>query len=261
MTAAAGSDKYVVGVTFPWNDNNAFSGIPPHVAILQQVAKVSGAQSRLVDEFVVKLRQALEEVGVNGGRMLEDNLKNILKDFGRDLRADLIREVVPAQTVEVAPRVIGNQIENRIKYNAHMYRGQFKRVPEDWRFPRCGLSCLWRQWWIGDKSRDIPPLRFLENKDIDHIDSMELDEEEKKRRSGHNAEGRRLSRKNLNDMSYVMEFVKTKIMEREAFVEVITIDSVDQMYFAVAEIFDRNPRDDQKSWRTVVNHLRTGLIT
>jgi hypothetical protein len=261
LTPEASMDKYEVAVTYPWNDNNAFSGIPPHVAILQQVSKMSGAQSRLVDDFVVKLRTTLVAMGVDGGRMSEDYLKNTLREFGVDLIRQIGINQPPHQQGELATGVIGRQIENGVRYEPHMYCNGFHRVPRDWRFPRCGVSCLWRQWWIGDKSRNIPPLRTLENKDVEHIDPLELDEDEKKQRSGNHAEKRRKSRKNLNDMVYVMNFVKKKVEERGALVEEITIDSVDAMYFAVADLFDNGPRDDQKSWRTVVNHLRTRLIT
>ena len=34
-------------------------------------------------------------------------------------------------------------------------------MPEDWRFPRVGVSDMWNKWWIGDTVRGIPPLRMI----------------------------------------------------------------------------------------------------
>ena len=53
-----------------------------------------------------------------------------------------------------------------------------------------------------------------------------------------------------------MEFVTRKVEEIGALEEVITVTSVDKMFAAVSYIFDNCPRDAQKRWQTVVNHLR-----
>ena len=51
-------------------------------------------------------------------------------------------------------------------------------VPKDWCFPCIGVLDAWKQWWIGDSVRGIPPLRMLDSKDLEFLDAIPLSEEE-----------------------------------------------------------------------------------
>jgi len=151
--------------TYPWNDDKAFSGIPPHVAILQDMTMIKNKQTGLVAEFVNKLKGMLEQMGVDGGRMSEYNLQSILKNF----EERLIEKIGLVSTQNIAVPQAGIRGDNGT-YVLHYYGGSFHRVPEDWRFPHCRVADLWRHWWIGDSVRNIPPLRLLNNFDVKHID-------------------------------------------------------------------------------------------
>jgi hypothetical protein len=145
-------------------------------------------------------------------------------------------------------------------YTLHVYGGRLHRVPQDWRSPRCGVFSLWRQWWIGDTVRQIPPLRFLQTKDIEHIDDIGLSTEEMHRRTGSLRERRRKASKYLSDMSYVMDVVKNTYLHRKPMPLVITYATIDAMFKEVVPVLVVNIRDDQKQWLTVVRQLRREKI-
>ena len=138
--------KQSVQVTYPWNDEqHTFCGIPPHVALLQQLTMVKESQQELKDAFISKVKQALEDYGVNGGHMTERQLRHILEEFQQDLTVSLRRDF-PQNRIDTSD----NALDGEDTYRLHIYGGRMHRVPSDWRFPRCGVFDLWHQWWIGD---------------------------------------------------------------------------------------------------------------
>lgn len=249
----------MVQVTYPWADkNHAFSGIPPHVALMQQVSKVLDNQSQLVAEFIRELTKALEQMGIDGGRMSEANLVRILKNFEDNF---MNRVGVSLNNVVEIENIDSKRVENGKVYTVHYYHNSYKRVPIDWRFPRCGVADLWRHWWIGDSVRQIPPLRMLSNIDVKHLDSIALDEEEQHGRTGKNKTRRRLARKTLADVIYLMRFVNDKVVSKGTYEAEITLASVDRMFKSVVDCFDNGARDSQKRWSSVVNDVRSKKIT
>ena len=55
----------IVVVTYPWNDNHVYSGILPHISMMQQLTLLQTDQKNLIDNFVDRVKVALEEFGVN----------------------------------------------------------------------------------------------------------------------------------------------------------------------------------------------------
>jgi hypothetical protein len=60
----------------------------------------------------------------------------------------------------------------------HYYRGQYHRVPKLWRFPNCEVFNVWRQWLVGDRVLNIPPLKVLKACDVKHVNLFPLSEVE-----------------------------------------------------------------------------------
>ena len=118
---------------------------------------------------------------------------------------------------------------------------------------------MWRQWWIGDKVRQVPPLRFLEYIDIKHLNEVALDETEMHGRRGADADKRRDVSKALSDMKFLMKYIKEKVEQRNAYIGVaanVTIAGVDRMFGAVSDLFIERDRDVQKQWISLVRHFR-----
>jgi hypothetical protein len=247
-----------VRLTYPWSDPNVhFTGIPPHVSVLQELAVIKERQQQLVGSFVSQMREVLEEMGINGGRMSEENLRRILQEFqerfAEQLRVNNIQPPVVGDDVQV---VVADREEAGEVYPIRFYAGAFKRVPLNWRFPRCGIFDLWRQWWIGDTVQGIPPLRKLEVTDVNHLDDIPLAEDEMHGRTGAYKDRRRSSTKVLSDMFILMEYIMGKVTERGVQVAVITAESVDRMFLAIADVFTEAERDAQKRWLSVLLNVR-----
>ena len=64
---------------------HAFSGIPPYVVILQDLALVWNDQRELIDNFVAQVKKALRQYGINGNHMAEQQIQELLNQFQMDL--------------------------------------------------------------------------------------------------------------------------------------------------------------------------------
>jgi hypothetical protein len=242
-------------ISYPWNDrnNNAFSGIPPHAAMIQQLTMVQECQQLLVVDFVEKMTEVLHQMGVDGGRMNEVTLRNILNEFREEFRAQL----APApELAELAAVEAVNQPEVQRRYNAHWFDGSGHRVPADWRFPRCGVFDVFRQWWIGDTVRHIVPLQQLKKTDMEYLDSLPLAPDEMHGRTGKFADQRRPAGKIYSDLKFLMEFLHDRVWERGLFPNEITPLSVDEMYLGVCDVLTDVERDTQKHWTSAVVSVR-----
>ncbi|KAG7343378.1 hypothetical protein IV203_016157 [Nitzschia inconspicua] len=141
-----------------------------------------------------------------------------------------------------------------------MYGGGFHRVPADWRFPRCGVQDLWRQWWIGDTVRQVPPLRSLEHVDVKHLDNLPLaDDEMHGRTEGYGAR-RRLSKKTLCDMRFLMNWMTERVEAAGHRENNTTISAVERMFLSIAHLFADGARDSQKRWTSIVHTVRRAVV-
>jgi hypothetical protein len=250
-------------VTYPWNDNeHAFSGVPPNSAVLQKLASIQNCQSNLVSNFQNNVIEAMRLFGLNSDRAAEERLRAVVSELQEGLTA-LQREIqgirgTGAAGVLATSGVEVNALHSRIEsFEPHYYGNKYHRVPVEWRFPRCGVQDLWRQWWVGDTVRQVPPLRFLETVDVSHLDKLGLNDTETHGRTGKFNNNRRQSKKVMCDMRYLMNNIKQQLEEKNVTIPTtITIEAVDRMFAAVSENFDLGPRDMQKQWLSVVRELR-----
>ena len=249
-----------VAVSHPWSDDfhHTFTGIPPHVATLQELTVVKNEQRRLIEGFVDKVKTAIDESGVGGGAMTEARFQTILDGFAADLRVQLeqIELYGNARQVGGGDDAPADRVETGLGYKLHFHNGKYRRVPADWRFPRVGVLDAWRQWWIGDSVRNIPPLRLLGKEDISFLDNIPLTVDEMHGRNGRNKNNRRAARKTYSDLAYLMNYIQDKVQEAGAMTDTITIANVDAMYQVVAQEFLAGRRNAQKKWSTFSQELR-----
>jgi len=252
------SNPNIVVVAYPWNDtsNHTYSGIPLHTSMMQQLTLLQTNQTNLIDSFVSRVKVALGEFGIDSERLTIENLNRILDQFRNDISNELQGfRGGGNQGGAGDPGVADPEEDEPLTFRVHVYAGKMSRVPADWCFPRCGVFDLWRQWWIGDLVRQIPPLMYIDFKDVDHLDEVPVGEEEMHGRTGAKKASRRAVRKTLCDMKFLMCWVSYKVKEAGAKEEEATILSVDRMFQVVAHLFSTGTRDGQKKWITVVNML------
>ena len=65
---------YVV-VTYPWSSNGgSFTGVLPHVAVLQELQSLKVKQQSLIGNFISKVKTAIEECDLASGSLSEQRL-------------------------------------------------------------------------------------------------------------------------------------------------------------------------------------------
>lgn len=267
-------DPTFVVVTYPWEDNrHVYTGIPPHVALLQEISIIKNNTQDLINNFGNRVQTALAAQGYGPNHLTAEGLRAILQEFRIQLRVEILDRAVAAEAAamrgvdEAIPRnqplrlrgELNERREDGRVYNLFMHHGLFRRVPATWRFPRCNTMLLWRKWWIGEDERRVPPLRNIRIKDVNHLDNMPMEDwESSTTRPGRNPVNiRRKATKNLSDMKYLMELIEKLVTEANIIVEEITISTVDRMFAAVQDRLVVAARDAQKMWTTVVTEQRT----
>ena len=64
-----------VVVTYPWSSNGgSFMGVPPHVTVLQELQSLKVKQQSLIDNFISKVKTAIEECDLASGTLSEQRL-------------------------------------------------------------------------------------------------------------------------------------------------------------------------------------------
>ena len=145
-----------VVVSFPWLSIgvHVFTGIPHHVAVLQELDEMRTQQQGLIESFIDKVKQAIDECGLASGALSEHRLRTIFNSFAEEIRRQLgqIRNNIGAEQQVV------ERVENGNGYRWHCFDGQFHRLLKDWRFPHVGVFDIWKHWWISDSVCIVPPL-------------------------------------------------------------------------------------------------------
>ena len=156
--------------------------------------------------------------------------------------------------MENTEAVNAQRIETGQGYHWHYFDGHFHHVPKDWRFPRIGVLDTWKQWWIGDSVRGIPPLRMLDSKDLEFLDAIPLTEEEQHGRMGPNKNRRQPACKTLCDLKFLMMYIQDKVVAAGRLADVITMASIVDMFSVVATEFG-GARNSQKKWHTISQEI------
>ena len=245
----------IVVVRYPWNDReHPYSGIPPHVKVLQELTLIRNEQKDLVDGFVSKVKQAIDKSGLSGNGVTENRLQTMFDTFTRDMRQQLDGMGIQRLQNELGRQ--GNEhVETGRGYQWHYFDGRYHPVPKDWRFPRVGVYDAWKQWWIGDSVRNIPPIRSIKAVDLKFLDNIPLSPEERHGRTGSSKERRRPARKTYGDLKFLMDYITRKVIAAGAMRDDITLTTVKEMFEVVAHEFNGS-RDAQKGWQTIVAEIR-----
>ena len=90
-----------VVVTYPWSSNGgSFKGVPPHVAVLQELHSLKVKQESLIENFISKVKTAMKECDLASGRLSEQRLRQIFDGFSADIREQLLHVGEGAENAE-----------------------------------------------------------------------------------------------------------------------------------------------------------------
>jgi hypothetical protein len=138
--------------------------------------------------------------------------------------------------------------------------GQLTRLPDDFQFPKGNAFDCWNQWNIGNKERQIPPLRLVDVKEYQFLDPKAKSDEETRGQRGLFMKKRRPSRKICSDMKFLCNYIEQKASDAG-------LDTLDRSLGNIRSMFEaaendirsgsaNNRRSDQLKWQTFVQRLR-----
>ena len=65
-------------------------GVPPHVAVLQELHSLKVKQQSLIDNFISKVKTAIEECDLASGTLSEQRLCQIFNGFSAEIHEQLL---------------------------------------------------------------------------------------------------------------------------------------------------------------------------
>ncbi|OWZ00656.1 hypothetical protein PHMEG_00028108, partial [Phytophthora megakarya] len=121
-------------------------------------------------------------------------------------------------------------------------KGEFRRVQSDFAIPDCSVRQMWLLWVYGNKTKQIPPLRQLDGRDMPS----------------------RKLQKRLSQLRYVMSKIEKAAASKNLLHDSQNVDEATQVFVACAGSVDvdrrtehsRKRRRGQLSWATVGKLLR-----
>ena len=116
--------------------------VPPHVAVLQELHSLKVKQQSLIDNFISKVKTAIEECDLASGSLSEQRLRQIFDGFSAEIREQLLHVGEGAENTEADD---AQCTETGQGYCWHNFDGHFHHVLKDWHFPHIGVFDAWKQ--------------------------------------------------------------------------------------------------------------------
>ncbi len=146
------------------------TGVPTHVALKVELAKIKDQQQALVQavtefksEFGDTLRQGLNDFAVSQGHMTFDKFKDLLDNHLNVLDVRMREQLRSPKDVNLPASVVE---ANRQERKTFMWGGMLHLVPENFEFPSVTAQQAFILWACGSVEKDLPPFRFLTPHDM-----------------------------------------------------------------------------------------------
>jgi hypothetical protein len=172
-----------VAIAMPWEAHYKYykpaSGLPPHV-ILYAYVKSLDLQ---IQDIPRKLEELLDRRQMAGplpleqiARAVENGPRIAAMAAGMTAMAEDIRALRTAaqnnSTGEVTNNVDnrgGNDPTARLHRQYRHPDGKERRVPVSWQIPKLTVQSMYLYWHCGDETRQIPPMKYFHNSDVEHL--------------------------------------------------------------------------------------------
>jgi hypothetical protein len=162
----------LVCVRYPWDPGTVNDlppivgrGIPPHVAILQELSCTMGeVLNRFIADFSQMVHEILDERAIEVGGMSAVALSTAIQDGTREIQENLVQlSDCAGLPVGAAARPSRWPSCPTTTGQAQVARGgTFHVIPQAWHFPSCTPLQLWIQWLLGDTVNGVLPLKMLD---------------------------------------------------------------------------------------------------
>ncbi|KAF4135749.1 hypothetical protein GN958_ATG15073 [Phytophthora infestans] len=202
--------------------------------LLESVSKVEATRLDTVQDIISELEKRAIGAGTATYDGLHDAIRACLHDSGV---GELVEKLSSRQESVVDAATEGN--EGQL---CHCWSGKFRRIPANFTIPDCSVRHVWVLWMCGNKSKQIPPLRRLDGRDMPN----------------------RKMQKRLSQLRFVVLKIEKDATSKELFPCSTAIDAATDVFIkcassvAVDDITEhsRKRRHGQLSWATVGKLLR-----
>lgn len=145
------------------------TGIPPHIALLSQIAVLKSTIETTSESFGEMLRSELNRRSVGGevfhANAILDDVRQIHEQMLQVLNAPGPRsDLSGGETRGVDGS--GARNTNEAPPNMYVWGGRFHNVPENFVIPKMNLHTLIVYWFCGSKHPLVPPLKFAKSWDF-----------------------------------------------------------------------------------------------
>jgi hypothetical protein len=149
------------------------TGIPPHILLANEIAKVEGRLDTLQTDLMEKLNNLPQELKlvmlhnfqVNGAlpithSQVVDMISNLERTILSAMQSQLASiSNLPQQQHQST--VTQSRDTSNIEYRTWSWKNRFHFVPQDFNFPTENMSNMWHLWWDGRQSDRITPYRSI----------------------------------------------------------------------------------------------------
>jgi hypothetical protein len=151
------------------------TGIPPHILLANELAKLDAKVEVMKVEMMVKLEALPDQVKdtmltkfqINGAiPITPTQIQNMLSEFKTTILA-AIQSTHLSQQQQQANDLAQSATNCERSIQTWLWKGRFHPVPQDFVFPTDSITNLWNLWWNGKPVSGIGPYRKLETYDID----------------------------------------------------------------------------------------------
>lgn len=160
------------------------TGIPPYVMLASRVTGVENRLDSNHNEVMTKLdiiakqlprdvtADVLEHCAVNGAVPLTArDVNGMLENLRRDIEGltDAISNGINREASDPlasSTSIVTGSNEESNSYLMFCWGGRYRKVPEDFEFPKGSVKMLWDLWWGGMPLSRIRPFRHLEGIDL-----------------------------------------------------------------------------------------------
>jgi len=231
-------------------DSMVATGIPPHIALLQQMQSLSSsftavipALNRVSSEVVDGVVQVIETRAIGAGTVTRDGLETLLNSCLERTGIMTLIDTIRNPSNPTSTTVSSNQANSSITNRAHMWGGRFHLVPENFTFLDAACLVAWQYWICGDRGKELPPLRNLSPDDMSTKDL----------------------KKRLSDFKYLMGLLEREAREKGLWKNDATVQEAIDMFESCKENVlnlegksenNRRRRPEQIKWTTMVHLVR-----
>lgn len=152
------------------------TGIPPHVALLNQVAVLTAAVEASTQTLTETIRTELDRRSVGGPVFAANNFIDSIKDLQRQLTEALQitqqQQVVPT-ALDTTTSVMA-PLQDDPQHQMYYWGGRFHNIPEHFIIPKMNLQTLIIYWYCGSRHPVVPPLKYAKSWDFRNSKTMKV---------------------------------------------------------------------------------------